>query len=54
MKYLFELDYQPFALPSALLVLFTMLAVTLVGMGASISILRSRPIVFLRQQGEEE
>jgi putative ABC transport system permease protein len=54
MKYLFELDYQPFPLPSVLLVVLTVLAVTAVGMGASISILRSRPIVFLRQQGEEE
>jgi putative ABC transport system permease protein len=54
MKYLFELDYQPFALSSVLLVVLTVLAVTAVGMAASISILRSRPILFLRQQGEEE
>jgi putative ABC transport system permease protein len=54
MKYLFELAYQPFVLPSVLLVLFTVVAVTAVGMGASISILRSKPILFLRQQGEEE
>jgi putative ABC transport system permease protein len=54
MKYLFELGYQPFPLPSVLLVVLTVLAVTAVGMGASISILRSRPILFLRQQGEEE
>ncbi len=54
MKYLFELDYQPFALPSVLLVVLTVVAVTAVGMAASISILRSRPIIFLRQQGEEE
>jgi putative ABC transport system permease protein len=54
MKYLFELDYQPFALPSILLVVLTVIAVTAVGMAASISILRSRPIIFLRQQGEEE
>ncbi len=54
MKYLFELDYQPFPIPSVLLVAFTVLAVTLVGMGASLGILRSRPILILRQQGEEE
>ena len=54
MKYLFELDYQPFPFPSVLLVALTVLAVTAVGMGASIGILRSRPILLLRQQGEEE
>ncbi len=54
MKYLFELDYQPFPIPSVLLVVLTVLAVTAVGMGASLGILRSRPILFLRQQGEEE
>jgi len=54
MKYLFELDYQPFPLPSVLLVTLTVLGVTAVGMGASLGILRSRPILFLRQQGEEE
>ena len=54
MKYLFELDYQPFPIPTVLLVVLTVLAVTAVGMGASLGILRSRPILFLRQQGEEE
>lgn len=54
MIYLFELDYQPFPLPSLLLIVLTVLAVTTVGMAASLGILRSRPIIFLRQQGEEE
>jgi putative ABC transport system permease protein len=54
MKYLFELDYQPFLVPTLLLIVLTVLAVTAVGMGASLGILRSRPILFLRQQGEEE
>jgi putative ABC transport system permease protein len=54
MIYLFEFDYTAFPAASALLVVLTVLAVTVVGMGASISILRSRPILFLRQQGEEE
>lgn len=54
MTFFFELDYQPYLAASAVLVLATVAAVTLVGMGASVTILRSRPIVFLRQQGEEE
>ncbi len=54
MKYLFELRYQPFPWASILLVLATVIAVTVVGMAASVGILRSRPIIFLRQQGEEE
>lgn len=51
---LFDLDFRPFILPSIAMVLLTMALVTLVGMAASISILRSRPIRFLREQTEEE
>lgn len=54
MKYLFELDYRVYAGYSAFMVAATVAAVTLVGMTASIGILRSRPIAYLRQQGEEE
>ncbi len=51
---LFELDYRPFAGASVVMVLTTMLLVTAVGMAASVSILRSKPIQFLREQTEEE
>jgi len=54
MKYLFELDYRAFALESVALVLLTVVTVTLVGMVASVGILRSRPIIYLRQQSGEE
>lgn len=51
---LFELDFRPFWGASVLMVVVTMLLVTLVGMAASVSILRSKPIMFLRGQTEEE
>ena len=51
---LLELDYRPFVGASAVMVLATMLLVTAVGMAASVSILRSKPIQFLREQTEEE
>jgi putative ABC transport system permease protein len=51
---LFELVYRPFYAASAWMILITMLLVTGVGMAASISILRARPITFLREQAEEE
>ncbi len=51
---LFDLDYQPFWGASALMIGITVLLVTGVGMAASISILRARPIHFLREQAEEE
>ncbi len=51
---LFELDFRPFLPASVAMVLATMVLVTLVGMLASISILRSKPIRILREQTEEE
>jgi putative ABC transport system permease protein len=51
---LFELVYRPFYAASAWMIVITMLLVTGVGMAASISILRARPITFLREQAEEE
>ena len=51
---LLELDYRPFLGASVVMVLATMLLVTAVGMAASVSILRSKPIQFLREQTEEE
>ncbi|MEZ4613880.1 MAG: FtsX-like permease family protein, partial [Caldilineaceae bacterium] len=47
---LFDLDFRPFWGASLLMVGITMLLVTLVGMAASVSILRSKPIMFLREQ----
>lgn len=54
MTYLFELDYAALPLASLSMVLATVVAVTLVGLGASTGILRSKPIIYLRQQGDEE
>jgi putative ABC transport system permease protein len=50
----FELDYRPFLAASGLLVVMTTVLVTAVGLLASVSILRQRPIVFLREQTGEE
>ncbi|MEM7346036.1 MAG: FtsX-like permease family protein [Chloroflexota bacterium] len=49
----FELDYRLFILPSVVMIIGTMVLVTTVGMLASISILRQRPIIFLREQSGE-
>ena len=54
MTYLFELDYQFLPAASLGMVAMTVAAVLLVGMAASVSILRSRPIVYLRMQTENE
>ena len=54
MTWLFELDYQFLPGASMAMVAITIVAVTLVGMAASIGILRSRPINFLRLQTENE
>ena len=50
---LFELDYQPYLSASLLLILTTILLVTTVGLLASVSILRQKPITFLREQTVE-
>ncbi len=49
----FRLDYQPFIIASLLMILITMFLVITVGMLASLSILRQKPIVFLREHTEE-
>ncbi|MBP8293433.1 MAG: FtsX-like permease family protein, partial [Caldilineaceae bacterium] len=54
MTYLFELDYQFLPGASLGMVAMTVAAVLLVGMVASVGILRSRPIVYLRMQTENE
>ncbi|MFO7632139.1 MAG: FtsX-like permease family protein, partial [Caldilinea sp.] len=54
MTWLFELDYQFLSGASVAMVAITIAAVTAVGMVASIGILRSRPIAFLRLQTENE
>lgn len=48
-----DLSYRPFLGESLLLVLATTLLVVLVGMAASISILRQKPVTFLREQADE-
>jgi len=47
--YLFEVSYQPSLGASLLLIVATMVLVTGVGMAASGSILRSKPILILRE-----
>lgn len=49
----FELDYEPFLGASVLLVAFSITLVTIVGLLASLSILRQRPITFLRNNTVE-
>ncbi|MFN8439416.1 MAG: FtsX-like permease family protein [Caldilineaceae bacterium] len=53
-KYLLEVSHEPNILASLGLVIGTMALVTIVGLGASLSILRSRPITYLRQNSGEE
>jgi putative ABC transport system permease protein len=53
-RWFFEIDYHPAAGSSLLLVALTMLLVTTVGLLASMSILRSKPITYLREQTAEE
>ena len=50
--WVFEIDYQHFLGASLLMVILTVLLVISVGMLASVSILKKRPIVFLREQNE--
>ena len=50
----FKVTYQPAVGASLLMIGLTMLLVTGVGMAASISILRSKPITYLREQTSEE
>ncbi len=54
LTYLFELEYQFLLTASLAMVALTVAAVLLVGMVAAIGILRSRPIVYLRMQTENE
>ena len=53
-RWFFEIEYHPAAGSSLLLVALTMLLVTTVGLLASVSILRSKPITYLREQTAEE
>ena len=53
-RWFFEIEYHPAAGSSLLLVALTMLLVTTVGLLASLSILRSKPITYLREQTAEE
>ena len=47
------LDYRPYPLESLLLVFGTTMLVVCVGMAASVSILRQKPVAFLREQADE-
>ncbi|MEM8862750.1 MAG: FtsX-like permease family protein, partial [Chloroflexota bacterium] len=49
----FDLDYAPFVGSSIALVVFTISIVTIVGLLASVSILRHKPIVYLRESSAE-
>lgn len=48
--YLFDISYRPYWSASLLLVVLTLVLVVGVGMASSISIIRQKPIVFLREQ----
>lgn len=48
-----EIPYHPFVTLTLLLVLATVLLVIAVGLGASLSILRVKPALFLREQADE-
>jgi putative ABC transport system permease protein len=48
-----HISYQPFIFESMLLVTATVLLVVAVGLIPSISILRKKPVVFLREQTQE-
>ncbi|MBE2887380.1 ABC transporter permease [Geobacter anodireducens] len=48
-----DVSWQPFPAVSAALVAATVALVVTVGLGASLSIIRKKPVVFLREQAEE-
>ncbi len=48
-----DISYQPFILESILLVIATVLLVVTIGLLPSISILRKKPVAFLREQTQE-
>ena len=48
-----DMDYSPYLGESLLLLLATSLLVVCVGMAASLSILRQKPVTFLREQADE-
>lgn len=53
-QWFFKIAYHPAVEASLLMLVLTMLLVTGVGMAASLSILRSKPITYLREQASEE
>ncbi|MEJ2287024.1 MAG: hypothetical protein P8X85_25980 [Desulfobacterales bacterium] len=48
-----KISYHPFIFESIILVVATVLLVVTVGLLPSISILRKKPVVFLREQTQE-
>lgn len=52
-RFTLDVPYQPFAGISLLMAMVTTLLIIAVGLGASLSILRVKPAVFLREQADE-
>jgi putative ABC transport system permease protein len=52
-RFVLNLTYRPFLVTSLLMVIVTMLLVITVVLGASLSILRQKPVLYLREQTEE-
>ena len=52
-RFVLDVTYRPFVATSLLMLLATTLLVITVGLGASLSILRQKPALFLREQTEE-
>jgi putative ABC transport system permease protein len=49
----FDISYKPFLVESFYLIAATVLLIVAVGLLPSISILRQKPVVFLRNQSQE-
>ncbi|MBW2407214.1 MAG: FtsX-like permease family protein, partial [Deltaproteobacteria bacterium] len=49
----FDISYEPFLVESVYLIAATVLLIVAVGLLPSISILRQKPVVFLRNQSQE-
>ena len=48
-----DIPYKPFVYESLLLIAGTVLLIVMVGLAPSISILRKKPVSFLREQSQE-
>lgn len=52
-RWIFDIAYHPFPLWSLLMIFSTLVLVVAVGLLSSLSILRQKPVIFLREQTEE-